>query len=189
MSEPLSADEAAWQPEEPTAPEFDAPPPQPRTWPWSKAQAKPSADRPPGVRRRAALLAAALYMPIILLGYALYMYSPSSCVAGPLCSFGDAPVLLQVTLSLLGFGLLYLISVRPLAVALDPRQPARSEVARVLRQAARYETIRPLLAIFGGLIVILLFVGLIAHTLPWPAGLIGLGVAALLLWLAASAEP
>jgi hypothetical protein len=186
MSEPFTADEGGWQPDEITQPDA-GPLPQPGAPP--KRKTKASANRPPGVRRRAALLAAALYMPIILLGYALYRYSPASCVAGPLCGFNHAPALFQATLSLLGFGLLYLISVRPLAAALDPRQPTRSEVARVLRQAARYETIRPLLALFGGLIPLLLLTGLITHRLSWPAGLIGLGVAALLLWLAGAAEP
>lgn len=187
MSEPFSAsDETIWQPDDTATQPSAGPPPQSSAPPSPKATV--ANIRPPGVRRRAALLSAALYMPIILLGYALYMYSPADCVAGPLCSFGSAPVLLQATLSLLGFGLLYLISVRPLAPALDPRQPARSEVVRMLRQAARYETIRPLLAIFGGLTLLLLLAGMIAHTLAWPAGLIGLGVAALLLWLAA-AEP
>lgn len=160
--------------------------------PVTPAAPQPAAapERAPGLGRRVTLLAATLYLPAILLGYALYQYGPAtSCVAGPLCAFGDAPILLQVTLCALGFGLLYLVSARPLAAALDSRKPARSEVARVLRQAARYETIRPLLAVFGALIALTLLVGMIARTLPWPAGIIGLGVSALLLWLAASSEP
>jgi hypothetical protein len=145
--------------------------------------------RVPGARRRAALLAATLYMPIILVGYALYMYSPADCVAGPLCSLGDAPMPLQVALSLLGFGLLYLISIRPLASALDERQAARSDFTRVARQAARYETIRPLLALYGALTALLLIIGMTVRALPWPAAIIGLGVAALLLGLAVAGEP
>ena len=54
------------------------------------------------------------------------------------------------------------------------------------RQAARYET---LLAIFGGLIALVLLVGMIARTMTLPAFAIGLGVALLLLGLASAGEP
>ncbi len=185
MSEPFPSEAASWRFDDATQPPTGedpmpgaSPPPHERT-----------SGRIPGMRRRLALLAATLYMPVILLGYALYVYGPTSCVAGPLCSFGDAPAALQVTLIALGFGLLYLIGVRPLAALLDERQPARSEVARTLRQAARYETIRPLLAIFGTLIALTLLAGMIAHTLTGPALVIGVGVASLLLWLASAGEP
>jgi hypothetical protein len=169
----------ATQPPTSAAPTGAAPPPPPRA----------ARQRIPGLRRRLALLAATLYMPVILLGYALYLHGPTDCVAGPLCSLGDAPALAQALFIALGFGLLYLIGVRPLAALLDERQPARSEVARTLRQAARYETIRPLLAIFGALIALLLLVGFVARTLNLPAIVIGAGIAALLLWLAANGEP
>jgi hypothetical protein len=141
------------------------------------------------MRRRLALLAAALYMPVILLGYALYLHGPTDCVAGPLCSLGDAPALAQTLLVVVGFVLLYFVGVRPLANLLDERQPARSEVARTLRQAARFETIRPLLAIFGALVALLLIVGLAVRTLTFPAFVIGAGIATLLFMLAALAEP
>jgi hypothetical protein len=179
VSEPSSFDEPTVRFEDGEQPEAPTGPPP-----------AAGAEREPGLGRRVALLAATLYLPAILLGYALYQYGPAtSCVAGPFCAFGDAPILLQVTLCAVGFGLLYLISARPLAAALDPRWPARSEVARMLRRAARYETIRPLLAVLGALVALTLLVGMIARALPWPAGIIGLGVAALLLWLAASSEP
>ncbi len=161
------------------------------TQPLSGAPAPPSAKasgRAPGARRRLALLAATLYTPVLLIGYALYQYGPMDCVAGPLCSLGDVPAVLQIALIALGFGLLYFVGMRPLAALLDEREPARSEVARTLRQAARYETARPLLAIFAALIMFTLLLGMIARTLTWPAALIGLGVAALLLWLAILGE-
>lgn len=141
------------------------------------------------MRRRTALLAAALYMPLILLSYALYLHGPTDCVAGPLCSLGDAPAFAQALLIAVGFALLYVVGVRPLASLLDERQPARSEVTRTLRQAARFETIRPLLAIFGALVALLLIVGVTMRTLTFPAFVIGAGAAVLLFTLAALAEP
>jgi hypothetical protein len=141
------------------------------------------------MRRRLALLATALYMPVMLTGFALYLHGPTGCVVGPLCSLATAPAVSQTLLIALGFGALYLLAVRPLATLLDERQPARSDFARTLRRAARYETVRPLLAIYGGLIAVVLIVGLIARTLTFPAFVVGAGVAALLFTLAALAEP
>ncbi|HEY7973959.1 MAG TPA: hypothetical protein VID72_01325, partial [Ktedonobacterales bacterium] len=100
-----------------------------------------------------------------------------------------APALAQTLFLVVGFVLLYFVGVRPLANLLDERQPARSEVARTLRQAARFETIRPLLAIFGALVALLLIVGLAVRTLTFPAFVIGAGIATLLFMLAALAEP
>jgi hypothetical protein len=133
-------------------------------------------------------MAAILYMPIILLGYALYLYGPTACVAGPVCALSDAPGLVQMLLLALGFGVLYFVGMRALAPLLDEREPVRSEVTRALRQASRYETIRPLLAIFAGVLALALLVGFIARTLNLPAFVIGGGVAALLFWLAVVGE-
>lgn len=141
------------------------------------------------MRRRLALLAAALYMPLILLGYALYLHGPTDCVVGAVCSLDTWPAFAQGLLLALGFIALYFVGVRPLAALLDDRQPAQSDLERTLRQAAHYETIRPLLAIFGGLIALLLIVGLVARTLTFPAFVIGVGVMALLFILAALGEP
>ncbi|MGH2502728.1 MAG: hypothetical protein ACRDID_09470 [Ktedonobacterales bacterium] len=172
------------------------PPPPPTGAPRRAPTTTPTATRPsakaprlPGVRRRLALLAAALYMPVILLGYALYLHGPTDCVVGALCSLDTWPALAQVLLLALGFIALYLVGVRPLAALLDDRQPARSELARTLRQASRFETIRPLLAIFGALIALLLIAGMVARSLTFPAFVIGGGVMALLFILAALGEP
>jgi len=141
------------------------------------------------MRRRVALLAAALYMPVILLGYALYLHGPTGCVVGAFCSLDTWPAFVQVLLLALGFIALYLVGVRPLAALLDDRQPARSDLERTLRQASRFETIRPLLAIFGALVALLLIVGMAARSLTFPAFMIGVGVMGLLFILAALGEP
>jgi hypothetical protein len=167
---------------------MDTPRRAPTTTPTA-TQPAAKAPRLPGLRRRLALLAAALYMPVILLGYALYLHGPTDCVVGALCSLDTWPALAQVLLLALGFIALYLVGVRPLATLLDDRQPARSELARTLRQASRFETIRPLLAIFGALIALLLIAGIVARSLTFPAFVIGGGVMALLFILAALGEP
>ena len=141
------------------------------------------------MRRRLALLAAALYMPVILLGYALYLHGPTDCVVGAFCTLDTWPAFVQVLLLALGFIALYLVGVRPLAALLDDHQPARSELERTLRQASRFETIRPLLALFGALVALLLIVGIVARSLTFPAFVIGVGVMALLFILAALGEP
>jgi hypothetical protein len=174
------------QPSGPGDPHGPSAPPQPTS---DAPASKPRDPHIPGMRRRTALLAAALYVPVIALGYALYLHGPTDCVAGPLCSLGDAPAFAQALLIALGFALLYFVGVRPLASLLDEREPARSEVARIVRQAARFETIRPLLAIFGALVALLLIVGVAMRTLTFPAFFIGVGIAALLFTLAALAEP
>lgn len=161
-----------------------------QTPPWA-ATRPPTATppRPPGQRRRLAWLAAILYVPIILLVYALYLYGPMECVAGPFCALGEAPGIVQVLLLALGFSALYFVGVRSLAALLDEREPERSAVTRVVRQAARFETIRPLLAIFGGVLTLSLLVGLIARTLNLSAFVIGAGIAALLFSLALVEAP
>jgi predicted lysophospholipase L1 biosynthesis ABC-type transport system permease subunit len=93
-----------------------------------------------------------------------------------------------VLLIALSFGLLYFVGVRPLAALLDERQTPSTAMTRTLRQATRYETIRPLLAIFSAMIALALLVGLVARTLTLSAFIIGGGIAALLLWLAATSE-
>ncbi|HEU5344846.1 MAG TPA: hypothetical protein VFU60_10900, partial [Ktedonobacterales bacterium] len=55
----------------------------------------PKAPPIPGMRRRLALLAAALYMPLILLGYALYLHGPTDCVVGAVCSLDTWPAFAQ----------------------------------------------------------------------------------------------
>lgn len=144
--------------------------------------------RLPHLNRRLTLLTATLYMPVILICYALYLFGPTSCVAGPFCALGDAPALAQVALLAVAFGLLYLLTVRPLAAALDERLPAHSGLTRTLRQATRFQTIRPLLALLGGLIASLLIVGLVGRTLTLPAFALGAGMAVLFLSLAAADE-
>jgi hypothetical protein len=148
---------------------------------------QPRRQRAPGTRRRVALIAITLYILIIFISYALYMYSPAECVLGSYCSsttITSMPLLLIIGLIVFGLALLYAITVWPLTIALDENQPPTNEVSRFLRQAARFETVRPLLMGFAALISLLLIYGsFFARALPWPSVLIGLAVVALLLVL------
>lgn len=149
----------------------------------------PLAALPATRRRRLALLAATLYMPVIALGYVLYLYGPTQCVVGPFCTLIDAPGIVQFLLLGLAFGALYVLTARLLTHLLDGARPARSEVERALRQAARFETLRPLLGVFGAIITVTLLWSTFARLLTLPAFLFGGVVAALFFWLALAAEP
>lgn len=157
--------------------------------PTPAPQPSPAPPRPPDQRRRLMLLAATFYMPVIVLAYALYLFGPTQCVAGPFCALITAPGIVQILLLTLGFGALYFLVVQALTQLLDGSRPARSEVERVLRRAARYEMMRPLLGIFGGVISLTLLVSAFARTLTLPAFIIGGAIAALFFWLALAPEP
>ncbi len=79
---------------------------------------------------------------------------------------------------------LWFVSMRPLTRLLDESRALRSPEVRLLRQLARYETIRPLLAFYGMVIAAALLVGLFWRGLPLPLTAIALGLSALLLSLA-----
>lgn len=160
-------------------------PPDGEDAPAPEAQATVAAPRKLRVNRRVALLAATIYMPLVLFGYVLYLKSPLDCVAGPLCGFDSWPGIGQFSMLALGFIILYFVGVRPLAGLLDDHEPTRSGVVEVVRQAARFDTIRPLLAIFGGVAALALVIGLFARTLTLPPFVLGAGIAGLLFWLAA----
>lgn len=149
----------------------------------------PLAVQPTNRRRRLALLAATLYMPVIALGYVIYLYGPTQCVVGPFCALVTAPGIVQVLLLGLAFGALYILTARLLTHLLDGARPARSEIERALRQAARFEALRPLLGIFGAIITVTLLWSTFARLLTLPAFLFGGAVAALFFWLALAAEP
>jgi hypothetical protein len=114
---------------------------------------------------RLALLAAALYNPVLLIGYLLYLYGPvNTCVAGPLCSFGSYPALAQMGLVLLGslflWFALYVLVLRAIEA------PGRKgPVLRWLRDLARYELVRELLALYGTLFTFGLIVSYLTRRL------------------------
>ena len=122
---------------------------------------------------RLALLAAALYNPVLLIGYLAYLYGPvNTCVAGPLCSFGSYPALAQMGLVLLGslflWFALYVLVLRAIEA------PGRKgPVLRWLRDLARYELVRELLALYGTVFTLGLIVSYLTRRLTPVAAVIG----------------
>lgn len=138
---------------------------------------------------RMLLAVAAIYNPAILVGYLLYLYGPSnSCVLGGLCSFGGFPGILQLLLLIVGAGMLTAVVYAPLWWLLDEARPARDVVTRTARDMARFVTIRPLLVVYGTVLLLLLIVGLLIHRIPPPLFLLGLTSAIICLWCAAAPE-
>src|SRR5690242_18780353 len=82
---------------------------------------------------RLALPATALYNPVILIGYLVYLYGPvSSCVVGPLCSFDQYPGIIQVPLLLASALLLWLVLALSLERAIEVRGPRQPALLRAL---------------------------------------------------------
>jgi hypothetical protein len=133
--------------------------------------AEPVPAPPPLEGRRQALLAALVYNPLMLGAYLLYLYGPgNSCVAGPFCSFGELPTLVQAILLLLGAALLWMLITVGVRWLLDAT-PWHSWFARGVRAVTEYRLVRPLFGVYGAAILVGLLVGLFMWRLT-PAALI-----------------
>lgn len=127
----------------------------------------PSTSRRPP---RLALLATLLFNPIILVGYYLYLYGPgNTCVAGSyICSFGDYPAIVQVAIILAGcmaiWFLLYLLA----RWLVETPYGERNALVRGLRAIIDTSKMRPLLLVYGLLLVLGLAVGLVRRDLNPP---------------------
>jgi hypothetical protein len=136
------------------------------------APAQPQQTVPNPSRRppRLALLATLLFNPIILVGYYLYLYGPgNTCVAGSyICSFADYPAIVQVAVILAGcmaiWFLLYLLA----RWLVETPYGERNALVRGLRAITDTSKMRPLLLVYGLLLVIGLAVGLVKRQLNPP---------------------
>jgi hypothetical protein len=141
------------------------------SYPSPMVVVEPVTAPPPLEGRRQALLAALVYNPLMLGAYLLYLYGPgNSCVAGPFCSFGALPTVVQAILLLLGAGLLWMLITVGVRWLLDAT-PWHSWFARGVRALTEYRLVRPLFGIYGSAILVGLLVGLFMWRLT-PAALI-----------------
>ena len=123
---------------------------------------------------RLALLATALYNPVILIGYLVYLYGPvSSCVVGPLCSFDQYPGIIQVPLLLASALLLWLVLALSLQRAIEAQGPRQPALLRALAALSDYRRIRDLLLLYGVLLGAALVLGLQRHAMTLPAFVLG----------------
>jgi hypothetical protein len=138
--------------------------------PSAPAGAQPQAPSTSRRPLRLALLATLLFNPIILVGYYLYLYGPgNSCVAGSyICSFGEYPAIVQVAIVLAGciaiWFLLYLLA----RWLVETPYGERNSLVRGLLAITDTSKMRPLLLIYGLLLVIGLVVGLVKRQLSPP---------------------
>jgi hypothetical protein len=122
---------------------------------------------------RFALLAAMFYNPLILLGYLIYTYGPTNCVAGPLCRFDSFPSVLQVLLIIAGCALLWLLLYVVVERALEAPRSRQTRYERLLSSMSAYPTMRPLLAAYGAVLLLSLLVALYTHRASAPAVVVG----------------
>jgi hypothetical protein len=122
---------------------------------------------------RFALLAAMLYNPFILIGYLVYAYGPTTCVAGPLCHFDTFPGALQVLLILAGCALLWLLLYVVVERALEASHARQNRYERVLSSMSDYPTMRPLLAGYGAALALALLIALYTRHSTAPAAVVG----------------
>ena len=122
---------------------------------------------------RFALLAAMLYNPLILIGYLVYAYGPTTCVAGPLCHFDSFPGPLQMLLILAGCALLWLLLYVVGERALEAPRARQNRYERVLSSMSDYPTMRPLLAGYGAALTLALLIALYTRHATAPAAVVG----------------
>ncbi len=135
---------------------------------------------------RFALLVAMLYNPLILIGYAIYVYGPTTCVAGPLCRFDTFPGVLQVLLVVAGCTALWLLLYAIVERALDVPSQRQTRYQRLLASMSAYHALRPLLATYGAALALGLLIALYTHHASAPAAVVAAFTAAVCAYAALS---
>jgi hypothetical protein len=107
---------------------------------------------------RLALLAAVIYNPALLIVYLLYRENLGNvCIAGPLCSFGAFPGVLQVFLLILGWIAFWMLLYATLRYASRRPHPPQALAFRWIRAVSDFRPVRDLLSIYA-IVLSLLFV-------------------------------
>jgi hypothetical protein len=101
------------------------------------------------------LLATLLFNPITLVGYYLYLYGPgNTCVAGPvICGFGDDAAIVQIAIVLAVCATIWLLLLLLARWLVGARVEERNVLVRNLQALTNTSTIRPLLLIYGLLLL------------------------------------
>ena len=110
-----------------------------------------AARRPP----RVTLLATSLFNLIILVGYYLYLYGPGdTCVAGPvICGIGNDAAIVQIAIVVAVCVTIWLLLLLLARWLVEARYGERNVVVRSLRALSNTYSIRPLLLIYGLLLL------------------------------------
>ena len=121
-----------------------------------------------------------LYQPLVLLtglitnvvflvAYGLYNYYPSQrCPVGPLCRFESFPLWQQAGLILLTYGVMWVLLFIFAARALEETSRRGNFLKETIRALSRFQIIRPLLLVYGLLLLACLVVALLFSGLNVP---------------------
>jgi hypothetical protein len=141
------------------------------TYPVDETQQhQPVARSSPRHTPRVTLLATLLFNPIILVGYYLYLYGPgNTCVAGPIiCSFGDDAAIVQIAIIVAGCLAIWFLLFLLARWLVEARYGERNVLVRSLRAVTNTSSIRPLLLVYGLLLLGGLIVGFLKKELSPP---------------------
>jgi hypothetical protein len=141
----------------------------PSSWaekPERQPVARTGTRRPP----RVTLLATLLFNPIILVGYYLYLYGPgNTCIAGSvICSFGDDAAIVQIAIIVAVCVTIWLLLFLLARWLVEARYGERNVLVRGLRALTNISSIRPLLLIYGLLLLGGVVVGFLKQELNPP---------------------
>jgi hypothetical protein len=125
---------------------------------------------------RVTLLATLLFNPIILVGYYLYLYGPeNTCVAGPvICSFGNDAAVVQIAIIVATCVAIWLLLSLLARWLVEARYGERNVVVRSLRALTNVSGIRPLLLIYGLLLLAAVVVSFLKRDLSPPIAAVSL---------------
>jgi hypothetical protein len=125
---------------------------------------------------RVTLLATLLFNPIILVGYYLYLYGPgNTCVAGPvICGFGNDAAIVQITIVIVGCVTIWLLLTLLARWLVEARYGERNVLVRTLRALTNTSSIRPLLLIYGLLLLAGVVVSFLKRELSPPIAALSL---------------
>jgi len=140
------------------------------------SEQQPVAGGAPPRAPRVTLLATLLFNPIILVGYYLYLYGPgNTCVAGPvICGFGNDAAIVQIAIIVVGCVSIWLLLSLLARWLIKARYGERNVLAHGLRALTNTSNIRPLLLLYGLLLLAGVVVSFLKRELSPPTAALSL---------------